>query len=290
VTALPAALPDAASARDREADLEAWLRRHTRVLIGYSGGVDSTYLAAVAVAALGPANVLGVIGRSASYPESQWRAARAAADAIGLPVRELPTDEMSDPRYAANPLDRCYYCKTELWSRLAPLAAHLGFGVIADGTNADDLHGHRPGMRAAREWNVVSPLADVGLTKADIRANSRARGVPTADQPSSPCLSSRLPTGTAVTPLRLARVEEAERAARALGIAGDLRVRYHGETARVELAYDELPRWRDASRRAALHAAIVGAGFSRVELDLRGFRSGKANDAPSAADLDVLGD
>jgi uncharacterized protein len=271
-----------------EQRLVSWLQRRGSVLIGYSGGVDSAYLAAVAVETLGPARVLGVIGRSASYPDSQWTSARRVANEIALSVREVETRELDDPRYAANPSNRCYFCKTELWSRLVPMAAELGYAIVADGTNLDDLSGHRPGKAAAKEWGVASPLAESGLTKAAIRELSQRRGLGTWDQPSSPCLSSRLPTGIAVTPLRLAKVEAAERAARAAGVRGDLRVRYHGDTARVEVAAEELPRWRSEEAKSALRAAITEAGFARVELDLRGFRSGKASEAADAASLEVL--
>ena len=274
----------------RERALVAWLGARHSVLIGYSGGVDSAYLAAVALETLGPERAIGVIGRSASYPEAQWVAARETAARIGLSVRELETNELNDPRYAANPSNRCYFCKTELWSRVGLLAAELGITTIVDGTNADDLHTHRPGMRAALERGVVSPLAAVGLTKAEIRFLSVQRGLPTWDQPSSPCLSSRLPTGTQVTPLRLAKVEAAERAARAVGIRGNLRVRYHGDTARVELDVPELAAWRTGDSRHVLRGAVTSAGFSRVELDLRGFRSGKTNEGADAGSLDVLED
>lgn len=271
-----------------ERRLTSWLESRGTVLIGYSGGVDSAYLAAVALSSLGPDAVLAVIGRSPSYPDSQWTNARAVASLIGLPVREVATNEMDDPRYAANPSNRCYFCKTELWSRLVPLAKELGFSTVVDGTNADDLAGHRPGKAAAKEWGVESPLAELGFTKAEIRACSKARGLPTWDQPSSPCLSSRLPTGIAVTPLRLAKVEAAERAARAAGVRGDLRVRYHGDTARVEVSVDELPRWRQGNDRRALAEAVAGAGFTRVELDLRGFRSGMASQPAGEESLELL--
>src|SRR5581483_4254810 len=219
------------------------------VAIGYSGGVDSAYLARVALDAVGAARVLGIIGRSASYPESQWVAARALAREIGLPVLEVDTDELNDPRYAANPTNRCYFCKTDLWSRLVPVARERGFDVVADGTNADDLRDWRPGAQAAREHDIVSPLADFEFSKAEIRERSRARGLPTWQQPSSPCLSSRIPYGTAVTVGRLKRVERAEDALRALGVVGDLRVRHHGELARVELHRAELPRWSASPAR-----------------------------------------
>ena len=265
-------------AADKEARLVAWLTERRRVAIGYSGGVDSAYLAAVALDALGVENVLAIIGVSASYPESQWTAARALARSIALPVLEIATDELNDPRYAANPVDRCYFCKTELWSRLVPIARARGIDVVVDGSNADDRHDYRPGAKAARELGVLSPLASVGLTKAEIRARSQARGLATWRQPSSPCLSSRIPYGTPVTVARLRRVEAAESALRTLGIEGDLRVRHHGDLARVELSAAELAIWSSDGRRPALEAAVRGAGYEQVELDPRGFRSGSLNE------------
>jgi len=261
----------------REIQLDAWLRARGRVAIGFSGGVDSAYLAVVARRALGPEGVLAIIGRSASYPAEQWAVARRVADGFGVTVHELDTDELADPRYAANPSNRCYFCKTELWSKLVPAARALGFTTVVDGTNADDLGDYRPGAQAAREHRVESPLAELGFTKGEIRERSRVLGLPTWQQPSSPCLSSRLPYGTGVTAERLATVERAEAALRALGVTGDLRVRYHDELARVELAHDLLGEWLVPERSAALRAAVIGAGFARVALDLRGFRSGSLN-------------
>jgi uncharacterized protein len=221
--------------------------------------------------------VLAVIGRSASYPAEQWAAAHAVADRFGVQVLEVSTDELSDPRYAANPTNRCYFCKTELWGRLVPIARERGFAVVIDGTNADDLGDHRPGALAAKEAGVESPLAILGFRKDEIRLLSRERGMPTFAQPSSPCLSSRIPYGTAVTRERLERVERAERALRELGISGDLRVRYHDDLARVEMGRDEIARWLQPARRAALLGAVRNAGFTRVAIDLRGFRSGSLN-------------
>lgn len=272
----PLAAPSAALLA-KEARLVRWLADRGSVLVGFSGGVDSAYLACVAVEAVGTERVLAVIGRSASYPAEQWAAARRVAEQFAVPVLEVDTDELADARYAANPTNRCYFCKTELWSRLAPVAAARGLAAIVDGTNADDLHGHRPGARAARERGVQSPLAELGFEKAEIRLLSRARGLPTWAQPSSPCLSSRIPYGTPVTSARLAVVERAEAALRALGVAGDLRVRHHGDLARVEIARAELPRWLAADASAAIAAAVVAAGFARVAIDLRGFRSGSLN-------------
>jgi uncharacterized protein len=280
-----AAVLDAARARERR--LVAWMRERGSVLLGFSGGVDSAYLACVAVEALGAERVLAVIGRSASYPAEQWEGARAIAGQFGIPVLELATDELNDPSYAANPTNRCYFCKSELWGRLVPVARERGLAVVIDGTNADDLADYRPGAQAARERGVRSPLAELGFAKAEIRRLSRERGIPTWQQPSSPCLSSRIPYGTAVTPARLRAVEQSERALRALGVRGDLRVRHHGDLARVELSRDELPRWITADRRRAIRDAVRAGGFTRVALDLRGFRSGSLNVligvAPAAA-------
>ena len=244
--------------------LAAWLRAHGPVLVAFSGGVDSAFLAAAALRTLGPDGVLAVIGRSASYPAAQWATARALAHTLGLPLLEVDTQELDDPNYAANPSDRCYFCKRELWARLAPLARSRGLTLL-DGTNADDLGDWRPGARAGREAGVRSPLAELGFSKADVRAASARLGLPTAAQPSAPCLASRLPYGTPVTPVR------------ALGVAGDLRVRDHGDLARVELPADALDRWLAPDARVRLAAAVRRAGYRRVAVDLRGFRSGSLN-------------
>jgi uncharacterized protein len=265
------------SASPKEVALAEWLRARRRVAIGYSGGVDSAYLAVFARRTLGAESVLAIIGRSASYPAEQWATARAVADDFDVRVLEVDTRELEDPRYAANPSNRCYFCKTELWDRLVPIARSHGFETVADGTNADDLTDYRPGAQAAREHGITSPLADLGFTKADIRARSRALGLPTWQQPSSPCLSSRVPYGTSVTAERLQQIERAERALRGLGIDGDLRVRYHDDLARVELSHDQLERWLDPDAARSLGEALRGAGFSRVAIDLRGFRSGSLN-------------
>jgi uncharacterized protein len=273
---------DATASADLDADrlasaLTDWLRARAPIAIGFSGGVDSAFLAVSARLALGADGVLAIIGRSASYPEAQWAAARDVARAFDVRVLELDTAELDDPRYAANPSNRCYYCKTELWSKLVPVARARGFSTVVDGTNADDLADWRPGAQAAREHGVASPLAELGFTKLHIREGSRRLGLPTWQQPSSPCLSSRLPYGTEVTPARLKQVERAEAALRALGVTGDLRVRYHEDLARVELGAEELLRWLEPARLESRRDAIVATGFERVAVDLRGFRSGSLN-------------
>jgi len=277
MTAAVAETEISARALEKESRLLEWLARQPSVLVGFSGGVDSAYLACVAHEAVGADRVLAVIGRSASYPAEQWAAARAVAAKAGLHVLETDTHEMDDARYAANPSNRCYFCKTELWSVLGHIARERGIATIVDGTNADDLGDWRPGAQAAREHGVHSPLADAGLTKAEIRLLSERRGIPTWSQPSSPCLSSRLPYGTPVTVERLSQVERAERALRAMGITGDLRVRHHGEIARIELDPALLGEWLQPARLRAMRDAVLGAGFARVAVDLRGFRSGSLN-------------
>ena len=260
-----------------ERDLAAWFRARGSALVGFSGGVDSAYLACVAVDALGTDRVLAVIGRSASYPGEQWSRARAVAERFDVPVLEVSTDELNDPRYASNPSNRCYFCKTELWDVLAPIAQERHLDVVVDGTNADDLSDHRPGARAAVERGVRSPLAELGFSKAAIRRLSRSRGIETWSQPSSPCLSSRIPYGTQVTADRLRQIERAEANVRGVGVTGDLRVRYHGDLARVELAPDVLGNWLAVDKRASIDTAVRTGGFERVAIDLRGFRSGSLN-------------
>ena len=265
------------TAAEKERALVAWFRERGRVAIGFSGGVDSSYLGAVAVDAIGAGNTLAIIGRSASLAGREEDHAATVAREIGIPIHEVETGELSDPRYAANPTNRCYFCKTVLWHTLTPLAASLGFGTLVDGTNADDLQDYRPGGRAAVEQGIASPLAEVGMTKSEIREMARGRGWSWWDRPASPCLASRLPYGTAVTEDRLRQVETAEAALRDLGVRGNLRVRHHGELARVEIDRDALPQWQGSDRLAKLTAAVRAAGFGQVELDPRGFRSGSLN-------------
>ena len=259
--------------------LRALIRGYPSVLLGYSGGVDSAFLAVVLRQELGRERMLAVIGRSPSYPEAQWRAARDVAARFDVPILEVETHELEDANYLANPTNRCFFCKTELWTRLVPLARERGFAVVCDGTNADDMREHRPGKAAGVEAGVRSPLAEAGLTKAEIRAASRKLGLPTWDAPAAPCLSSRVRYGLSITPSRLKQVEESEAFLRALGVAGDLRVRHLGDVARVEVEPPWIP-WIEA-RRATIIAQLRAFGFVQVEIDPRGYRRGSLLESSS---------
>ena len=243
-----------------------------RVLLGYSGGVDSALLAVAGRQALGPDRFLAVIGRSPSYPEAQYQSAVDVARRFEVPLLVVDTEEMADPNYRANPSDRCYFCKAELWTRLGEVARSRGFDLIIDGTNADDLGEHRPGLLAAGERQVRSPLAELGWTKAMIRSAARELGLPLWDAPAAPCLSSRVAYGLEITEARLRQVEEGESYLRGLGVTGDLRVRHHGDRARIEVQPVEFGLLeRDW---AAIEAKFARLGFESVELDPRGYRRG----------------
>jgi uncharacterized protein len=267
---------------ERLAALHRQLQSSGRVLVAYSGGADSAFLLAAAVRALGPGNVVAATAVSDALASDELD--RAAALARSLGVRHLTprTEEMAREGYRANGRDRCYFCKAELLDVLGPLAAELGIGTVVTGTNADDaVAGFRPGIRAAAERGAQTPLLDAGMTKAQVRAASRAWDLPTWDKPATPCLSSRVAYGVEITPRRLARVDRAESALReALGAAGiavrDLRVRdLGGERARIEVDSTAVERVR--AYDGAL-TAVRDAGFAEVEVDPRGFRSGALNE------------
>lgn len=258
--------------------LESVLRRCQSAVIGFSGGVDSSYLAKAALDALGTERVLAVTGRSPSYPTVQYEMAVRVARAIGLAHMGIETHELDDPDYAANKASRCYHCKAELYQRLEALARERGFAVVLDGSNADDLDDYRPGLRAARELGVRSPLQEVGLTKTEIRSLSRSAGLPTWEIPASPCLASRISYGLPVTPERLRQIEEAETRLNTLYSWRDLRVRHHGELGRLEVSAEDIDVLADPVVRERATVALREAGFSRACLDLRGYRRGALNE------------
>jgi pyridinium-3,5-biscarboxylic acid mononucleotide sulfurtransferase len=244
------------------------------VLVAYSGGVDSTLLAFAAHAVLGD-RCKAVLAASDTYPDREAVGARELAAALGFRLIEVETSELADPRFSANAPDRCYHCKTELFGLLRKVAEVEGLAHVADGSNADDLADHRPGRRAASEHDVVSPLADVGLRKAEIRSLARELTLPNWDKPSMACLASRFPYGEPITDDGLARVAAAETALFDLGIA-QFRVRTHGSVARIEIAPDELDRaW---AMRERISHAVRGAGFAYAAVDLDGYRSGSMNE------------
>ncbi|HEU4800548.1 MAG TPA: ATP-dependent sacrificial sulfur transferase LarE [Gemmatimonadales bacterium] len=254
------------------ATLAGHLRSYGRVLLGYSGGVDSSLLAVAARRALDDGDFVAAIGRSASYPDVQYRQALDLAAQFDIPLLEVDTGEMADPRYLANAPSRCYFCKTELWTRLGEVAVEQRFDVVIDGTNASDLGDHRPGLRAAQERRVRSPLAELGWTKADVRTAARDLGIPIWDAPAAPCLSSRIRYGVRVTPERLAQVEQAEALVRAAGVRGNLRVRHLGDSARVEVDSGEVAMLRDLW--SELEPELLTLGFGAVTLDPAGYRRG----------------
>lgn len=253
-------------------DLAAHLASLGRILLGFSGGVDSTFLAVMAARSTRPGDFLAVLGVSPSLADAQYRHARHIATQFTIPVRDLATDELDDPDYQANRLDRCYFCKQTLWRHLEAIRSREGWDVILDGTNADDLHEHRPGFRAGAEAAILSPLATLGWTKHAIRAASRDLGIESWNAPAAPCLASRLTPHLGVTAQRLAEVEQAEAFLRSLGLSGDLRVRHLGEGARIEVNPEQFAfvdaRWDEIVRYLRL------VGFGSVVRDPVGYRRG----------------
>lgn len=272
----PAPSGPGATLQAKEAQLRASLAGAGRLVVAFSGGVDSAYLAWVAHEVLGDA-ALAVTALSASYPAHHREMAERIVRDFGLAHRFVETDEMTSAAYRRNAPDRCYHCKSALFERLDRLVAEEGFDAVAYGVNADDTGDFRPGHRAAAEHSVRSPLLEAGLDKAEVRALSRAAGLPTWDLPASACLSSRLPYGTEVTPARLRQVEQGEAALRALGFQ-QVRLRHHGDLARIEIAPEEMPRALDAEMAGRLSAAIKPLGFRWVSLDLDGYRMGSLNE------------
>jgi uncharacterized protein len=253
-------------------NLYVQLRSYGSAVLGYSGGVDSALLAVAGTRALGPGRFLAVMGRSASYPAVQAENAARLAQEFHIPLLEVDTQELNDPRYLANSTERCYFCKSELWHRLEVVARAGGYHWVIDGTNADDLGEHRPGLRASKEHRVRSPLAELRWTKSQVRTAARDLGLPTWDAPAAPCLSSRVLYGLEITSERLRQVEQGEAFLRDLGVTGDLRVRHHGSKARLEVAPEQMDRLR--AHWSSIDAAFSSFGFDQVELDPAGYRRG----------------
>jgi len=255
--------------------LEAQLGTLPCVMVAYSGGVDSAFLAATAHRVLG-SKMLAVIADSAYLARRDFEAASDFARSLGMPLKVVATEELNRPEYQRNDANRCFHCKDELFATMEALGAELGFACIAYGMNADDTRDFRPGQRAAQQHKVIAPLADAGLNKIEIRALAKAAGYALWDRPAAPCLSSRVEYGRTVTREVLDQVERAEESLRALGFR-ELRVRHHGELARVEIARNELPRALSMEMFDAISTALRKAGFQYVTIDTTGFRSGSMN-------------
>jgi len=276
--------------RESADQLEAKYRRlkeiltaYEKVLIAYSGGVDSTFLLKAAIECLGKENVLACIARSASLPQSEYDQAVRNAEEMHARVEIVRTTEMDNPAYTSNPANRCFYCKEELYKLLEAIAHKKGYRTILCGNNADDVVDYRPGRRAAEGYSVAAPLEEAGLTKNDIRELSRRLDLATWDKPAQPCLASRMAYGVEITIERLKQIEKGEAFLHRLGLTV-LRVRHHGNLARIEVPADKISELADEKLRGKIVTFFKKLGFTYVSLDLEGFRSGSGNEILSDKD------
>lgn len=259
------------------ARMQEILRDLESVAVAFSGGVDSTFILRAALDTLGHEKVVAITGRSDSVAADDLDDARRLAAQFNARHIIIDTNEFADPNYLANPSNRCYFCKTELYTRLADFIGHSGMNAVVNGVNADDLGDWRPGLKAADEHRVRAPAAEAGLTKLEIRELSARWGLPTSDKPASPCLSSRVQYGENITPEKLRMIEHAERFLHDLGIR-ECRVRHHNNLARIEVPPDQIEKLMQPETRARIDAAFREFGYAYVAMDLRGFRSGSMNE------------